>query len=75
MQLGMTLAEYEHSVGPKNQLFHEIAEAQYLVRAGIIRADEDGTSSSNDKPTLTDVADGTEARWSSKDSRTDTPDA
>lgn len=41
MQLGMPLAEYEHSVGPRNKFYHELAEAHYLAREGVIRPDED----------------------------------
>lgn len=54
MQLGMTLAEYERSVGPINQYFHEMAEARYLQRQRIIPyddEDEDGTTVSDPSET------------------------
>lgn len=41
MQLGMTLAEYERSVGPVNKYFHELAEARYLHRQRVIPYDDE----------------------------------
>lgn len=43
MQLGMSLAEYEQSVGPKNKYYHEVAEGVKLAREGVIPLDEDPT--------------------------------
>lgn len=37
----MPVAEYEASVGARNQLFHESAEAVRLARDGVIPLDED----------------------------------
>lgn len=41
MELGVTFAEYERTVGPKNKLFHESAEMVYLSRDGILPIDDD----------------------------------
>lgn len=48
MQLGMSLAEYEESVGPKNQLYHEMAESVKLQRDGIIPLDDNPTAGYDD---------------------------
>lgn len=39
--MGMSVAEYEASVGPKNKYFHEAAESVYLSKDGIIPLDPD----------------------------------
>lgn len=39
--MGMSVAEYEASVGPKNKFFHEAAESVYLSKDGIIPLDPD----------------------------------
>ena len=44
MQLGMTLAEYERSVGPINKYYHELAEARYLQRQRVIPYDDEDES-------------------------------
>lgn len=70
----MTLAEYEHSVGPKNKHFHELAEAQYLAREGVIRPgeDDDDLESGSDSSPLPDSdPHSTTVRWSSDDVRKD----
>lgn len=55
MHLGMTLAEYEKSVGPVNKYFHELAEARYLQRQRVIPYDDedDGTEVSDPSKTKT----------------------
>ena len=54
MQLGMTLSEYERSVGPINKYYHELAEARYLQRQRVIPyddEDDDGTTVSDPSET------------------------
>lgn len=41
MNLGVTLAEYERTVGPRNKLFHETAASVRLHREGILPLDDD----------------------------------
>jgi hypothetical protein len=41
-ELGLSLAEYEDAVGPKNKRFHESAEAVRLTREGVIPLEDDG---------------------------------
>ena len=66
MQLGMTLAEYERSVGPINQYFHELAEARYLQRQRIIPYDDE----EDDETTVSDPS-GTKMRGTSTNNFTD----
>lgn len=44
MEMGMSLAEYEASVGPKNKFFHEAAESVHLSKQDVIplERDDDG---------------------------------
>lgn len=50
MEMGMTLAEYEASVGPKNKFFHEAAESVYLSKSDIIPLDPDDDDDPVGKP-------------------------
>lgn len=36
MEMGMSMAEYEASVGPKNKFFHEAAESVYLSKTDVL---------------------------------------
>lgn len=48
--MGMSVAEYEATVGPKNKFFHEAAESVYLSKDGIIPLEEDDDDDPLGKP-------------------------
>lgn len=61
MHLGVPLSEYERSVGAKNQLFHEQAEAVRLGKQGVLPVDPDDAEQDGMMPADTsDAAEGDE---------------